>query len=293
MPWTATAERARPRLALALGPGGTRGFAHLGVMKTLLAAGVPIDAVSGASAGALFGALFAMEGSTDAVMHAMQSCPREVWSFFRDRLRVAPSNPLGARLVDHFGAARIESLAVPLTILAVDLHSGEEVILREGSLRAAVEASIAIPLLAPPVEIDGRYLIDGGFGLHGPSASARAMGAEIVVFIGLGDVSLCPPRLRGPVKQVAGRLHRPGTGGPPDRRAILRRWLLTSAAQVVGPGDADLVIAPPLRDINPNSPFAAERAFRRGEQAARAALPALRRLVMQDACLYAPDGRTG
>lgn len=273
------ADGPRPRLALALGPGGTRGFAHLGVITALLEAGLPIDAISGASAGALFGALFAMDATLEGVQRAMTVCPREVWRLFRDRLRLAPSNPIGARLVDHFGDTRLESLPLPLSVLAVDFYSGEEVLLCEGDVRAAVEASIAIPLIARPVAHNGRYLIDGGFGRHGPAVAARAMGAEVVVFVGLGDVSLCPPRLRGLAHRVAAGLHRPGFSGPPDGRAILRRWLLSTTAAVLGPAGADLVIAPPLDDINPNSPFAAQASFERGERCARATVPALRRLL--------------
>lgn len=272
-------HRRQPRLALALGPGGTRGFAHLGAIKVLLEADLHIDALCGASAGAVFGALYAMEGTREAAIRGLSVSPRELWWFFRDRLRLAPSNPLDARLREHFRDVRLEALAVPLAILAVDLHSGEEVVLREGRLSDAVEASIAIPLLARPVHLNGRYLIDGGYGRSGPAKTAREMGGEVVVGISLGEVNFCPPRLRGIAHQIARGLHRPTEAGPPGQRAVLRRVILAMAQGCYVPSDADLVIVPRVDDINPHSPFAAAAAFHPGEVAAHRALPVLRRLL--------------
>jgi NTE family protein len=267
------------RLVLALGSGGTRGFAHLGVIKTLLEAGLRVDGICGASAGALFGALFAVEGTVEAAVGGMATTPAEILGLYCDRLRLASSNALGRRLREHFGDRRIEALPVPMRILALDLESGDEVVLREGSLVAAVEASIAIPVLARPVAVDGRRLIDGGFGSAGPAVAARSMGADLVVEVNLG-VRRLP--LFGLERLAAGTARRLRAGR--DRFTAAHRTALGLATLFTGEVErpsqtADLIIAPDLDDLTPHSPFTAMRAFRRGEEAARAALPALSQLV--------------
>jgi NTE family protein len=266
-------------LILALGSGGTRGFAHLGVIKTLLEAGVRIDGICGASAGALFGALFAMEGTVDAVVGGTQTTPIEILSLYRDRLRLAPSNALGRRLVAHFGDRQIEALPVPMSILAVDLETGEEVQIREGSLLSALEASIAIPVLAQPVALNGRYLIDGGYGFAGPAVAARAMGAGVVVEVNLGVRRALPLGLDRLATRATTQIRAGKARFVRARRAALGVATLLMGDGAPQPPAADLVISPPLDELVPHSPFAAAKAFRCGEAAALDALPALRRLV--------------
>lgn len=271
--------RPKRRLALALGPGGTRGFAHLGVIKALLDAGLKIDSVTGASTGALFGALYAMDGTLAGVARGMNVKPSEIFGLFRDRLRLAPSNPLGARLAEHFAEARLESLPVPLSVVTVDLESGDEVLLREGPVRDAVAASIAIPVLARPVPINGRYLIDGGYGHRSPSAFARGSSDDVVLMVALGELGLFPPTMRGLVGRLADHLRRLPSNGTPDWRAVAYRVLVANARGFYNPHDADLVLVPNVGDINPHLPLAAAATFKSGERAARAALPAIRRLL--------------
>lgn len=260
-------------LTLVLGAGGTRGFAHLAVMQVLVDAGVCITALKGISAGALFGAIYAVTGRRESLDTGMETNAREVWGLFRDRLRLAPSNRLGDRLARHYGEARLEELPLPMTVIAADLESGEEVQLREGSLRSAVEASIAIPLIARPVEIGGRQLIDGAYA-RTPPAQLTPEPEGVTVFVSLGEFSICPPRLHGAVSRLARRLQRHG-----GRRARLGATILAIAHGGYELPPVDLVIAPRLEGINPNSPFAAGPSFERGRRAAQQALPALLRLL--------------
>jgi NTE family protein len=267
------------RLVLALGSGGTRGFAHLGVIKALLEAGLHIDGICGVSAGALFGALFAMEGTLEAALSGMATTPVEILGLYCDRLRLDSSNALGRRLRAHFGDRRIESLPVPMGILALDIESGDEVLLREGSLLAAVEASIAIPVLAKPVDVDGHRLIDGGFGAVSPAQAARSMDADLVVEVDLG---VRRPRPLG-LDRLAGHAARKLRSGR-ERFSSAHHAALSLATLLLGdiqrrPPEPDLLIAPDLDGLTPHSPFTAMRAFRRGEEAARAALPALLQLA--------------
>jgi NTE family protein len=274
-------RKGSPRVALALGSGGTRGFAHVGVLKTLHEAGIPIQGICGASAGALFGALYALEGTLDSALMGMATNPLEILGFYGDRLRLSGTSSLGGRLSAHFGETQIEALKIPMSILAVDLESGDEVLLREGSLLAAVEASIAIPVLARPVDLSGRCLIDGGYGQLGPVEGARAIDDEaVVVEVDLGVKRRLPSGLRRLGGTALARLRGGRARFVRARRAALGWATLLLGESPRPPRAADLVIAPNLSGIVSGSPFAALQAFERGQEAASAALPQLQRLLV-------------
>jgi predicted acylesterase/phospholipase RssA len=287
-----TASVERRGLYLALGSGGVRGFAHLGVLKTFLDAGLSIDGISGVSTGALFGALYAIDGRIESVLEALNASPLEIAGFYRDRLRLAGSNRLGVRIAERFGDSRIESLHVPLSIVTVDLETGEEVVLREGELLPAVAASIAIPVLARPVEVNGRPLIDGGYGTSGASAAARSMhfashgpASEnaVVVEVNLGVRGRLPRVARNLARGTLARLRSGRARFARARRAALGLGTLMVGEAEKPLGHADLIISPILNSVVVRSPFAPAEAFRRGEEAALAALPQLRELLSSSA----------
>jgi predicted acylesterase/phospholipase RssA len=266
-------------VVLALGCGGTRGFAHIGVIKSLLDAGFPIEGIAGVSAGALFGALFAIDGRVESVLEAMTATPMEIAGFYRDRLRLAASNPLGLRLANRFADLQIESLAVPLSIVTMDLETGDDVVLRSGSLLSAVGASIAIPVLARPVELGGRPLIDGGYGLASTVQAARDMGDGVVVEVNLGVQRRLPRALEKIARGAMSRIRAGRARFSHARCTALGFGTLLLGQHETQLGSADLVIAPSLTGFIVHSPFAGAKAFRRGEQAALAALPQLRELL--------------
>jgi predicted acylesterase/phospholipase RssA len=283
---------AKRGLYLALGSGGVRGFAHLGVLKTFLDAGLKVDGISGVSTGALFGALFAIDGRIESVLDALDASPFEIANFYRDRLRLADSNPLGIRIAQRIGDSRIESLPVPLSIVTVDLETGEEVVLRNGRLLPAVAASIAIPVLARPVEVEGRPLIDGGYGIWGASVAARSMHTggcgvpaqdAVVVEVNLGVRGRLPRAVRSLARGTLSRLRSGRARFARARRAALGLGTLIVGEAEKPLGHADLIISPMLTSLVVRSPFAPAEAFRRGQEAAQAALPQLRELLRSPA----------
>jgi predicted acylesterase/phospholipase RssA/CRP-like cAMP-binding protein len=149
---------------LVLGGGGPRGFAHLGVLRALEEAGVPIDAVGGTSIGAVMGALYAL-----GMDHA-ERVERAVTAFTRSGRLVSPTLPLvalssGRRvdrlLAEHFGSVNLEDLPLGFFCVSASLTRAEEVIHERGPLWPAVRASLSLPGILPPVYAAGDLLVDG------------------------------------------------------------------------------------------------------------------------------------
>lgn len=173
------------RIGVALGAGSAAAMAQIGALQALEEAGLPIRYVAGTSAGAIVGAAFA-GGRVQELRESLEKLSR------RNVMRLFdvawPSEGLlhGRRALDrirpHLGDT-IEELALPYAAVATDLHSGEEVVLRQGAVFDAVRASIAIPGLFRPWRIGGRLLVDGGLVNPVPVSAALELGAEFVIAI--------------------------------------------------------------------------------------------------------------
>ncbi|MGH7622746.1 MAG: patatin-like phospholipase family protein, partial [Gemmatimonadaceae bacterium] len=152
------------KLGLALGAGGTKGAAHVGVLRVLDEAGIKVDAVAGTSIGALYGAAYAAGHTPQFMEEGIRTCPhRDVIRFFQHRLKLRHRNPLARRFYDALAGRQIENLDIPFAVTASDIIQQCPVIIDRGPLIDAVEASIAIPFVARPVAHQGRDLLDGGF----------------------------------------------------------------------------------------------------------------------------------
>ncbi|MDO5693569.1 MAG: patatin-like phospholipase family protein [Pseudomonadota bacterium] len=181
-----TAPR-RPLIGLALGSGSARGWAHIGVLRTLAEAGLKPDIVAGASVGAIVGAAYAA-GELDRFEEWVRGLSaRAVWSFMDFGLGggMLKGEKLVAFFRDHFDDPAIESLPLRFGAVATALHTGDEVWLREGSVADAVRASFALPGLFTPVWLDDRLLVDGGLVNPVPVSLTRALGAELVIAVDL------------------------------------------------------------------------------------------------------------
>ena len=178
-----------PRIGLALGGGAARGWAHIGVLRALQAAGIQPDLVCGTSVGALVGAAYAA-GELDRFEHWVTSLGiRDVVSFMD--IRFGSGMLKGERLMEFFrqtfGDRPIEELELPFGAVATALKSGAEVWLRNGSTVAAVRASIALPALFTPVLHEGVVVVDGGLVNPVPVSLARAMGADLIIAVDLAS----------------------------------------------------------------------------------------------------------
>ena len=179
----------RPTLGLALGGGGARGLSHVGVLKALEREGIEVDVVAGASMGGLIGAAYAAGFPVRAI-------EREVLGLSRrsQLLRLADWMPTlqallsGKRFEAYLNGVMGPDLTFvdlqrPLALAASDLRTGREVVLTTGSVVTAMRATMSIPGVFAPVELDGYRLADGGILNNVPADLARALGADVVLAV--------------------------------------------------------------------------------------------------------------
>jgi NTE family protein len=192
-PQPAATTRERPiRVALALGGGAARGFAHIGVIKALEARNIQVDIVCGTSAGSVVGALYASGMSGIAINKlalTMDEASISDWAMpFRARgflQGVALQNYLNTTLKNR----PIEKMAKPLGIVATDLRTGQPILFQRGNTGIAVRASCSVPSIFEPVKIGGHEYVDGGLVSPVPASFARKMGADFVIAV---DISARP-----------------------------------------------------------------------------------------------------
>jgi len=280
------------KLGLALGSGGVRGFAHLGVIEELEKAGIPINAIAGSSAGAAIGAMYAFRPKLapclTQVRHYLSSelydntklgylrQTEETRQNFYDKMRVrlaqsavfATSVTKNALFTEEvlrtnvqylIPPVNIEEALIPLSVVTFDLSSGREVVLRDGPLVPAIMASCAIPGVFPPIPHGEYMLMDGGIVDPVPVSHARDLGADLVIGV---DVAPLPDALKplGTSYEVA------------MRAADISRFKLKTLLLK----DADLVINVPLNDVFWADFSQLDHCVEAGREAAREALPRIR-----------------
>lgn len=185
------------RIGLALGSGAARGWAHVGALRGLLAAGVVPDIVCGASAGAVVGAVFCADRLDAFEKWGRQLDRRQVVGMLDWSLRggvVRAERALAEIAV--FVPESVEALPRPFAAVATDLETGREVWLREGPLLPALRASSAMPGFVSPVHLGDRWLVDGGVVDPVPVSLCRAMGADHVIAVDL-NTTMLHRRFRG------------------------------------------------------------------------------------------------
>ena len=297
------ADDERPRIGLVLGGGGARGGAHIGVLKVLQEMRVPVDYVAGTSMGAIVGALFAIGLTPQQIEAEMAGVDwndlfsdtpdREQRSYRRKQDDSAYFLPIefgirGRSLVTARGMIAgqkfafafrnpdlylaghdgFDHLAYPFRPVATDLHTGEMVVMERGNLLKAVRASMSIPGAFPPVEWDGRELVDGYLARNLPVDVVRSMGADIVIAVDVGAL--------------------PDSTSEEDLRTMLgitAQTGLIQARQNVLPqlAAADVVIRPDLPGIAGQDFQDVTATFAPGAAAARAVADQLRPLALDPA----------
>ena len=261
-----SAQPGRRTLGLALGGGSARGFAHLGVLRWLEAHHVPVDAIAGTSMGGLVGGGYAAGMS---VAELQQLIGRTDWddifgvTAYRNKSmrRKADARDYPSRIEYHVGhgfafpsalnngegielflariageyggLASFDSLPTPFRCVALDLRSGQPVVLDRGSLSTAMRATMSLPGIFPPVKVGEQLLVDGGAMDNVPADVARAMGVDAVVAV---DVSAETDSIRAQVSLFAVGL------------SVLQA--LQNANTLRGIATADVVIRPDLHDFS-------------------------------------------
>jgi len=179
-----------PKIGLALGGGGARGLAHIGVLKVLHEAGIKIDYICGVSMGALIGAGYSLgmnilEMEKEANSFTKTKAMRELVDLSTFRQSIIKGKKIFKYIDNFLGEKDFDDTRVPFKIIATNLSDGSVVALTKGNLAKAVEASICVPGILPPVKIGNDYLVDGGVANPTPIDETIKMGADLVIGVDL------------------------------------------------------------------------------------------------------------
>ncbi|NMC02083.1 MAG: patatin-like phospholipase family protein [Chloroflexi bacterium] len=272
-------EPSTGKIGVALSGGGARGLAHIGVLKVLEQAGVPIDCLAGTSMGGFIAAAYAAGMSPEAM-------EQEALRITRPRNLMALADPILPRggllegekvreyLSELLGDRTFDQLRLPLTLVAVDLNSGEPVHLNEGRVADAVRATIALPGLFMPVERGEYLLVDGGLLDNLPADVVRRMGADRVIAV---DVAFGKEAVHSLSESLQERRYIPN--GLAETIEVLYRSLMVmmmdSNRRRVEEAGPELIIRPviPLEVTTLAGFGRAAEIIAAGEEAARQALP--------------------
>ena len=285
------AETPRPKVGLVLSGGAARGLAHIGVLKALEEQGIKIDAIAGTSMGAVIGGLYASGYKIDELeklaleidwQQALSDAPPRADVPFRrkqdDRDFLVKQKlsfrddgslglPLGViqgqnlsllleSLLAHTSDTRdFDKLPIPFRAVATDIASGEKVVFRKGHLPQVIRASMSIPAVFAPVELDGRLLVDGGMTDNIPLDVAREMGVDIAIVVDIGT----PLRSRKQLNTVVDVLNQSIT-------LMTRR---NSEEQLAALHPNDVLIEPPLASFGVTDFGKAEEMIDAGYRATR------------------------
>ncbi len=199
------------KIGLALGGGSSRGLAHIGVLQVLEKENIPIDLVCGTSIGAVVGAVYCLDPDATSLQikakellasdtfknirfnvfnnkdynlfRRITTFVKEKYSYGKVLFRpyIIDREKVEKLLSEIFDGKRFEDTKIPLSVAAIDIVTGEDIVLNEGPLLQAVSASIAIPGLLPHVEKDGQFLVDGGATQNVPVEALKEMGADLAI----------------------------------------------------------------------------------------------------------------
>ncbi len=289
---SAQTETTRPRVGLVLSGGGARGYAHIGVLKALERMRIPVDVIAGTSMGAVVGGLYASGLRADALEQKLSQVDLSDIAFDRNERAKLPQSqreddfqyPIGlsagygngklklpaglvqgnrllallknwtARWPDNTDFAR---LPIPFKAMATDLATGDAVILDHGSLPLAMRASMAVPGLFAPIEVEGRTLVDGGLVSNLPVQLARDMGADIVIAVNIGTDLQRPEDLASPAAVTQQMITILVGQNVRAQKALLRR--------------DDVLIEPQLKDLSFTDFAQGPQGVLQGEKAAQGA----------------------
>jgi NTE family protein len=278
------------RLGLALGGGGARGLAHVGVLRAVLEAGISIDFIAGISMGAIVATAFALKDDflgqhVGGMVDGLRLTPGKSWArrpgpaswwaslrrlvdtawFVADNLvwwGVAEDAIVETALAKVTAGRRLEEGRIPLAVVACDLMSGAPVVFRAGPAALALRASTALPGFVRPVSHNGQLLADGGFVGMVPTAVVREMGADVVIAVDV-DPPCAVAEVRNGLDALLRALEICSQG---HKEALLR--------------EADLVIRPEFGEPIGTLDFSRSAwCVEAGVRAGREAVPAIRALL--------------
>lgn len=288
------------KVGLALGGGGARGIAHIGVLKVLEEEGIQVDAISGTSFGAIVGAMYAQNPDALQLEHRVleflnSPAFRRTKIFFIKRHFEEKKNKSFVTSVKSYlqkgifwGVSLqktsfiteenflsqidgvlddtvIEETAIPFCAVATDLTNGQEVVLKKGPIQRAVAASCAIPGVFPPISIDGLKLVDGGWVNQAPVSPLLELESDFLMAVSISEEDHGPKNFESGVDVVL-------------RANEITRCILSDKQIKM----SDFVIRPEVGDIHWSDFWRFEEAMARGEEAAREIVHTLKRLLWKN-----------
>ncbi|MDD5312547.1 MAG: patatin-like phospholipase family protein [Dehalococcoidia bacterium] len=269
------------KIGLALGSGAAKGIAHIGVIKALREADIPIDLIAGTSMGALVGACYAADAHISLLEEiALTSNLRKLGQLLDLKFSFLRSGVIQGGKVESFlkkiiGDKDFAELAIPFCAVATDIRTGNEVVINQGPLVKAVRASISIPAIFVPVNYDGRFLVDGGTTNPVPADVVRFMGATFTIAVNV---------LNDPKK----RKHLGLTGDkksnkPPSLINTLIQSLYIMEYEIIRASilKADIIIEPDVSHIEAYEFYRGAEAIEAGYKAAVAVIPEIKNLLAE------------
>ena len=254
-----------PRIGLALGGGGARGFAEIGVLRVLEQEKIPVDFVAGTSVGSLVGAFYADSGRVlDAEFLAVSVTDEDLFDYKALSILsggFVKGDRLEAFLGKNLKHRTIETFRIPYAAVATHLRTGRTVVFEKGPVARAVHASAAIPGVFVPVEIGGEVYVDGGVTNPVPVDVARRAGCDVVIAVSI------------PAAVPA------STPKTPIEIAYHAVTVMSAEIGRLRARDADVLVEPAVGDVAYDDFTQKKRLIDAGETAARSALPAIRAAI--------------
>jgi NTE family protein len=268
------------KVGLALGGGAARGLAHIGVLEVLERERIPIDMIAGTSIGGMVGA-FRARGQDSSVMKEMALKLNLMKMLSLADLALPKSGLLGGKAVINLlqktmgSDIKFDELPIPLALVATDIITAEEVVIKEGSVLEGVRATISIPGIFTLAKWRDRYLVDGGLVNPVPVSVLKSMGADFIIAVNvIPDVGT---RVRHLKKEGEKEWKEPNIFNVILQSLYIGTYIIAKAS-IEG---ADIAINPDTAHINPADFHHAEECIRQGEIAAQAAMPEIKRKLSQ------------
>lgn len=258
------------KIGLALSGGAARSLVHVGVLKVLSENKIPIHFIAGTSGGALIGAMYAAGLPIETILElATKVNWRHLARVTIPRTGLFSMEPLEVFLRQYLHHISFRDLKIPLSVVATNLLTGEEVDLNKGDVVRAVRASCSIPQVFKPVEIEGMMLVDGGVVNYLPADVVRKMGAEMVIAVNASaraeirkEITNIPQVVIQVLNLVAQQNAR-----------LMERY-------------ADFVICPDVQELSPLALDRAEEFIGLGERVTRAVIPYLKKEILRRSSLF-------
>jgi len=259
-------QRPMPKIALVLGGGSARGFAHVGVIRVLEQEKIPIDMIVGTSVGSLIGAIYAYDINSFELEWSAFTLERD--DVFDYDLRTVLTGMGAAKgdTLEEFVRAKvpivnIEDLKIPFAAVATDLNRGARVVLDRGPVARAVRASCAIPGVFPPVPHQGSLLVDGGVLDNIPASVARERGADIIIAVDI-SVNVVNEDITNLIEVIVQSVNIMAAENMRNRKR-----------------EADVLIAPDVRGVGMMDFGQKKLCMQAGIEAAQRALPEIRNKI--------------